>query len=285
MKKEKKEADRTFEERFVGELDRFLVSPHGERRVSRLAFRPSSYYKCIRQTYYFLKGIPSKRNEVARSMRILEVGTALHEWIQRSILMEMDKEDKPTVTIVPVEEIPSFGEEGIEFFKHPQNRAIIKVDDEGNVDIIETYSEIPATEVKFVDTRWTEHFPISAMVDGYLQFVGKEFLFEFKTINPKDFELLFEPLTDHIKQGAIYALSTGVRSVMFLYLCKGTQALKPYLVTYTDKQLEWVVNRMKVTEEFVVKDELPPKEVTKNCTWCGYKKLCDKELKMPEEKA
>ena len=84
---------------------------------------------------------------------------------------------------------------------------------------------------------------------------------------------------DHIKQGAIYALSTGVRSVMFLYLCKGTQEWKAYLITYSDEQIQWVIDRIQASEKYVIENELPPKEISNQCKWCGYKTLCDKELK------
>ncbi|MGA4519286.1 hypothetical protein ACPA0F_18670 [Solibacillus silvestris] len=261
VKKEQKELDKPFAEHFTDALDKYLVAPKTGGRSTRLAFRPSQYYKCVRQTYYFLSGVQGKSKRYPRSERILQVGTALHEWIQREILMKMDLEEESTIRLVPKEELPAFGKEGIEFLEQ---------------------HDAPPMEVKFLDTRFTSVFPISAMVDGSLTMQGKNFLFEFKTINPRDFANLIEPLTDHIKQGAIYALSTGVRSVMFLYLCKGTQEWKPYLVTYTDEQLEWVVERIQTTENYVVNDELPPKEVSSQCQWCGYKTLCDKELKRNE---
>lgn len=257
VKKENKEHDKTFEEKFIGQVDQFLVAPPKEERPTRLAFRPSSYAKCQRLVYYFLKGIKEKKKENPRSKRILEVGTALHEWIQTEVFMKMDLEDYQ-IKLVPKEELPSFGQEGIQFLEE---------------------HNAPPMEVKFLDHRWTEKFPISAMVDGSMTFMNKDMLFEFKTINPNDFDLLIEPLTDHIKQGAIYSLSTGVKSVMFLYLCKGTQQLKSYLITYRQEQLDWVVNRIRSIEGYVLRDELPPKEESKHCTWCGYKTLCDKNLK------
>ncbi|MEC0276921.1 hypothetical protein [Peribacillus frigoritolerans] len=262
VKKEQKEMDKPFAEKFTAAIDNFLVNPPGEGRPNRLAFRPSSYYKCVRQTYYFLKGVTSKNKRFPRSQRILAVGTALHEWVQTEVLMKMAEMPDSPIKLVPKEELPSFGKGGIEFIAEHQ---------------------APPMEVKFLDTRFTKKFPISAMVDGSLTMMNKDFLFEFKTINPTDFEMLIEPLTDHIKQGAIYALSTGVRSVMFLYLCKGTQEWKPYLITYTDEQLDWVVTRIQTTEQFVLEDILPPKEISNQCKWCGYKNICDKELKEPEK--
>lgn len=258
VKKEIKAADKTFEEHFTDAIDRFLVKDPENPRPKRLAFNPSQYYKCMRALYYNLKGLTGKKKRYARSERILAVGTALHEWIQEEVLMKMSEVTDSEIRLLPKEELPSFGAEGIEFIEE---------------------HHAPPMEVKFLDYRFTKKFPISAMVDGSLTMQSKDFLFEFKTINPKDFEFLIEPLTDHIKQGAIYALSTGVKSVMFLYLCKGTQNWKPYLVTYTQEQLDWVVNRIQTTEQHVLEDTLPPKEESTQCNWCAFKALCTKDLK------
>lgn len=262
VKKEHKEQNKTFEEQFVGAIDTFLVTPRGEERPQRLAFRPSSYYKCMRQTYYFLKGLRGKGKRNPRSERILAVGTALHEWIQEEVLTEMDKWDGSPLKLLPIEELPAYGEVGIEF-----------ITEHASADM----------EIKFIDKRWTKVFPISAMVDGGLTLYSKDFLFEFKTINPTDFATLIEPLSDHVKQGAIYALCTGVKTVMFLYLCKGTQNLKAYAVTYTQEQLDWVLNRIRTTEDLVLEDILPPKEEGISCRYCEYKTICEKDLKQFEQ--
>lgn len=258
IKKEQREKNKSLEEKFIDEIDKFLVDKAGERaeKSSRLAFRPSQYYKCERQTYYFLKGFKGTDNIYPRSQRILQVGTQLHEWIQRDIFMEMNKEGYP-IKLLPKNELPFYGAEGVE--------------------ILEEH-DAPPMEIKFLDHRFTEKFPISAMIDGAMEYENYPFLFEFKTINPKDFEYLIEPLPDHIKQGAMYSLCIGIRKVMFLYLCKGTQNLKAFTVDYKDEQLQWVVDRIQRVEGKVLNDELPDKEADSlNCRFCPYKSICDKE--------
>lgn len=260
VKQSNRATDKSFEEQFLEKVDKFFVaSPEElgkEPRPTRLAFRPSSFYKCQRQLFYFLNGSKEKKKEYPRSKRILEVGTALHEWIQTQVFMEMDKLGTFDIKLLPVEELPSYGQEGFEILRE---------------------HNAPDMEVKFLDTRFTQKFPVSAMVDGAMSFMGKDFLFEFKTINTDDFEYLIQPLPDHVKQGAIYALCTGVRKVMFVYLDKNKQFLKAYLVEYTQEQLDWVVARMQSVENYVLEGELPPKEADDKCKWCGYKGLCDKE--------
>lgn len=265
IKKDKKEDNKSFEEKFLADIDSFLVA-HAKQKYSgksRLAFRPSGYYKCMRKTAYFLMGLKGTGKVYPRSQRIFGVGTATHEYIQEEVFMKMEKfyetvksSDSP-IKLLPPEELPSFGKEGFEIVKQ---------------------SFAPDMEVKFLDTRWTKKYPISAMVDGFLEYENKPFLFEFKTINTDDFEYLIEPLKDHIKQGALYALSTGIRNVMFMYMDKNTQDIKTFLVNITEGQLEWVRERLVETENFVLNEELPPAEKGRTCTFCEYKKLCDKNL-------
>lgn len=208
--------------------------------------------------FYKLKEVVEKKKRYARSEKILDVGTQLHEWVQREVLMKIDEIKDHPLKLIPLTELPTYAEPGIEWIKE---------------------HNAPPTEIKFVDSRWTQVYPISAMVDGAFSFLSKDVLFEFKTINPTDYATLIEPLNDHIKQGAIYSLGTGVRWVVFLYLCKGTQQWKAFLVQFEDKHDDWVKARIQQIEQYVVDDILPPAEIDSNCNFCGFKYLCDKDLK------
>lgn len=261
IKVENKKADETLEGSLLKVIDSFFRAPAKdkgmEERVSRLAFRPSSIHKCARELYYFLSGEKEVEKVNPRSQRILEVGTALHEWIQEDVFMVMGKLAKFPVELLEDKDMYSYGMEGITYVKE---------------------HSAPPMEIKFVDTRWTEKFPISAMVDGALRFGGEDMLFEFKTINTKDFGILIEPKREHRIQGAVYALSTGIRKVLFVYLDKNTQDLKLYLVEYTQIQLDYIINRVQSIEECVVNKQVPDMESKgTNCIWCKYKHLCGKE--------
>lgn len=256
IKKEHKEKNKSFTDRFLDEIDKFLVDEAREnRRKSRLAFRPSQYSKCERMTYYFLKGIEGREPIYPRTQRIFAVGTSLHEWIQEQVFMEMEGYE---VSILPKHELPFYEAEGVEIL---------------------TQEVAPDMEIKFLDHRWTKKFPISAMIDGAMEMDGHKFLFEFKTINPKDFEFMIEPLNDHIMQGALYSLSIGIRKIIILYLCKGTQNFKAYEINYTDEQLEWVAEKLNRIETYVLEDALPPKEEGISCRFCKYKNLCNSDRK------
>lgn len=260
LKQSSEKKEKTTEERVLGVIDKFLVaSPEDkgkEPRVDRLAFRPSGIHKCARELYYFLTREEGTERNTARSMRILEVGTALHEWIQTEVFMEIDKLDKFPIKLLSSEDMPTYGTEGISYLKE---------------------HNAPPMEIKFLDSRWTKKFPVSAMVDGAFTFDNTDMLFEFKTINTKDFSMLIEPKKEHKLQGAIYVLCTGIKNVMFMYLDKNTQELKSYIVNYTDEQLDWIVSRMQDIESHVERGEIPDKEVSQNCRWCKYTKSCKRD--------
>lgn len=263
IKKENKLLNRTFEELFLSAVDDYIIDSREEREARRNkhpvnAFRPSGYYKCQRQLWYSMKGYPARKKRFPRSERILEVGTKLHEWVQEDILMDMDKRAGSPVKLIPMTELAAYGQPGIEFIKKHQAADM---------------------EIKFKDYRFTTEYPISAMVDGALNFMSKDVLFEFKTINPDDFKLLIEPLQDHIKQGALYSLSLRL-PVLFVYLCKGTQQWKAYLIEYGEEQYEWVKARLAEIEGYLSSNELPPVEPDDGCRWCPYKKLCDADMKL-----
>jgi len=258
IKKEIKEASKPFEDLFLDAVDSYLIKSRVKKEDEHgksLSIKPSSYYKCARKLWYELLQFPKKPKYYAKSIRTLENGTVLHEWIQTQVFMDMDKGEYH-IKLLPAEELPSFNKEGIEFIKE---------------------HDAPAMEIKFRDYRYTK-YPVSAMIDGFMEFQDSRMLFEFKTINPKDFDMLYEPLKDHIKQGAIYALSLGLPRVIFVYYNKGNSDMKAYLVKYTDVQIEWAKTRVHYIDECTNNLDFPPKEEGRDCTYCSFKSLCDKEF-------
>lgn len=251
IKKESKTVG--YEEAFVSAIQDYVVS-RPNNRSHRVAFNPSGYYKCTRQQWYKFKGAPEvKSKPTPRSAIALEIGTLTHEWIQEKILMQ---EDSP-ITLIPKEELPCWGQPGIEF---PKNE------------------HAPDMEIKFLDTRFTKEIPISGMVDGAFTFKDRDCIFEFKTINPKDYEYLSEPLSDHKKQGAIYSLCLGIPNVLFVYFDKGNHGFKAFTQTYSEEAMDWVKDRIQTVEQHYIDNTLPEKEESSdNCRWCPYKKLCQED--------
>lgn len=257
IKKELKEQNKGLHEVFIEEFDLYLINKEkAKTKDVSLSFKPSQYYKCGRKLWYEFFDVEKTSEQIyARSVRILEVGTLLHQWIQDKIKEISDNDG--FLKIVPLEELPIYNVEGVE--------------------IIQEHNSHPI-EVKFRDYRWTQQIPISAMVDGFFEIGNKRVIFEFKTINSKDFEYLYEPLKEHQKQGALYALCLGIKNVLFVYFNKDTQQMKAFLKEYNEKHLDWVKKRLLYLEKFVLTKKLPPKEPNeKDCAYCPYKKQCEED--------
>ena len=262
VKKDIAENNTPLSERFCNALDTFLVDKGteylNERNANRRqAFNPSSYYGCKRKVYYLLSGFPETKKVTAVGERWTGVGTAQHRWVQDEIIMQMAKNPKYGIDLITPEQLPFYNQEGFE--------------------VIKEHGASPL-EIKYLDYRFTKKIPISAMVDGAFTFLGRNVVFEFKTIKQEKFNTLFQPLKEHRAQGALYALTFNM-PVMFLYICKNTQNWVPYFVSYTDDQLEKVRNRLLSIENSVLNHELPEKEKSEeNCKYCTFKKYCNKNV-------
>lgn len=255
IKKDVKESNKPISQQFLDTIDTHLIKLGGGDFESK-SLKPSSYYRCMRSTFYSLMEFPKKDVVNARSQRIFRVGNALHNDIQ-DLLLDMSKTSGAGVKLIPTEETPASKSGGITFIKEHNSHVI---------------------EAKFKDTRYTEKYPVSAMVDGLIEFQGIQMIFEYKTCKDSIFNSLIEPSVDYIKQGAIYSLCLGIRQVLFVYINKDTQDMKCYHVTYTDAQLQWVTDRLTCIEKYLLAKELPPKEESSSCRWCSYKTICEKDF-------
>lgn len=256
IKKEEKLASRTYEDLFIATVDDYMIKDRqlNERRRKK-TFNPSSYFKCKRLQWYSFKsidaGVEVSSSRSARLNRIFEVGSRLHEWFQDAIIMDMSDKGYP-VKVLTINDLPVKDKAGLQFMG--------------------VHSSSPM-EIKFRDSSYS-NIPISAMIDGFINFMDMDVLFEFKTINADDFTLLLEPLIDHVKQGAMYSLCLGIDRVLFLYLCKNTQNLKAYVYEYNNSHRDWVIDRISEIEDLYKKNILPEKEVGTDCRYCAFKKLC-----------
>ena len=252
MKKIDKDVNKPLGAQLIADMDTFLVAREQERankRESRLAVRPSSFGSCIRKQWYFLTEAPRKVSMKGRNVRILNIGTVHHEYTQNEILIPM-------------------AEQGIIELTPPQELVV-----PDGVEIVLQHQSAD-TEVKFLDSR--KSVQVSGMVDGAFTYKGIDLLWEYKTMNPNQFESLAEPLPEHIMQGALYAYCLNRRNVLFHYENKGTQDYKAFLVEYGDRQVEWVGERLDKIIEYVESKETPKAEKSFKCSYCDYAHICDK---------
>lgn len=271
VKEEQAEREKTVSEKFIDSIDSYLVKSRNEKYAEEskhtgFYIRPSSYYRCMRQVWYKTLKFPGADQSKARGLRTLEIGTSLHEWVQRDIFMQEDFPFK----LIPPEEIPVFGTKGIDIFTKEQNRL----------------ENRPEMEIGWIDRRWTEKYHLYSIIDGAIDVYSMYKLFEFKTINPDDYKYLYEPHDDYKKQAALYSLSLDMDDIIFLYLNKGTSEWKAFEYHVTEAQKEWARNRVQKLDSHLVSLTLPEKEIqplpkygakATTCNWCSYKTLCAKD--------
>jgi hypothetical protein len=262
--KETEEQEKSLSEKFVNVLDKFIVNSRSEDKDSNVYterrskyIRPSSYSKCLRSTWYSMLGFPGNKTYKAKGLRTLEIGTALHEWVQKEIFM---RKNFP-IELCDYKQIPSYGAEGIEFFTAKQNKL----------------ENRPKMEIGWIDKRWTKKYHLYSIIDGFLSFENLYMLFEFKTINPNDFKYLYQPLEENMLQASLYSLSTDIDTIMFLYINKGNSEWKPFEFRVTEQQKEWSLDRIQSMDSSLINLELPKTEPNKFCNLCPYKSLCDED--------
>ena len=218
------------------------------------SINPSSFYKCIRAMWYKLHGFEQGRKENFRGQVRLLHGTYVHTMVQDVLMSNMHNNG---ITLLAPENLSVYYKDGIEFTREHDA------------------SEI---ELKFRDRRFTSEFPVSAMVDGAFEYQNLRYIFEFKTINTKDFEYLYEPLKEHVIQGALYSLCLEIPRVMFMYFDKDKDIFKVFIVQYTDTQKQWTKDRLVAVDTACASEELPDKEEGDNCKYCPYVKLCKSDI-------
>jgi predicted Zn-ribbon and HTH transcriptional regulator len=112
---------------------------------------------------------------------------------------------------------------------------------------------------------------------------GEEFLGEIKSMNTSQFNGLYKPLPKHIKQFALYMLSTGTHKGFFLYENKNDQKTKFFYYEYAESDIERELNLLKLANEALETGEFPKWETPKKvCKTCVYRKTCPTLETVPE---
>lgn len=262
------------QEEFLAMLDKVILELDEEKEPQpQDRIRPSQIHKCERSIWYSLKKFPMQKKKYPRSVRILDIGTAHHEWIQ-AILMKCITPRHGIRLIMP-DEMATMLPKGVEWVKDNS-----KGGDDKYMDL----------ETRFRDHRVTSDIPVTGSCDGMMELdwlPGEVVAFEYKTINQDDFQYLIQPLKKHILQGAFYCYGFGIRKVLFLYENKNKQEFKAFIYEYTDAQIDWIERKIKRLVAARTSNELPDKNPfdDKECQYCEYRWACDQNLtEIPDAK-
>jgi len=265
FKQESAELNKKPSDMFLKDFTSFVIQHSKDtRRASSLTIKPSSFYKCYRQLWYKHNNFPEKyrATDIRGPLRLMH-GTYVHNMVQDELLKNMDGRG---VGVLSYKDLVVYKE---------SNGLIEFTEDHDSSDM----------EVKFRDYRHTDTFPVSAMVDGVIEYDNLQYIFEFKTINTRDFNHLFQPLPNHKVQGGLYSLCLGIPRVMFMYFDKNRDDVKVFIEEYKETQLSWVRNRLRDIDRFLSSEDLAPKEEGEaNCKYCPYTKICEKDIStIPKE--
>jgi len=109
----------------------------------------------------------------------------------------------------------------------------------------------------------------------------KQFLLELKSMAApkykKDYKGEDLPRQDHLIQWNLYSLMTGIDEGMIFYINKNTQEYYLKEVTKDDDIIQQTLDKFKLVQDYIAKDELVPYQPDWNHDWCNYRQTCEKD--------
>lgn len=269
-------------------------------------FHASQWDKCHRQIaycYYHALGLISvdagclKNTISAQGQRIFDAGHTMHDrwrtYLERSgALMGVWECRHAHVDGHP--EVSKFGENEKLGILRPEKctcgrsdfiyREVGFLDEEtmwgGHVDaIIDTvkFRQYQLSMLRNGKAQKEEGIDTQNIEDRYL-------VVDFKSMNPRQFEKLERPLSDHITQIQIYLYLSGLRYGKFIYEDKGLQAAKEYLVVRDEPllrvkkfealELKRMVKYVKPNGKRALPDRKHKDSTHRDCLQCNFRGHC-----------
>lgn len=237
----------SFEDKFL-KLYNEAVMREAERTaqpVPKEYFRPSSMGGCKRMLYFMRT--QAEQDKEDRSVQLEEIcnsGTDRHLRIQKLL------EDIPELELYDLEQVVK----------------------EANLKGINT--EFMGWNTDHTEARCkNEDLSLFFQPDGVGRFMNKEIVIEIKTESTYQFNMRYEPKTEHMIQATCYAMGLGMDYILFFYEDRNFLAHKPYLVKVTDEMRQEVIDKINFVNSSIATGTLPEKEEDK-CTYCNYKNKC-----------
>ena len=246
---------RAFECKFLENYNKTLLTCKEEQPYPSDYTRPSSLGKCARNIFFERTHAPKdevdlKNPWVYNSVGILESGTDRHERIQ-NVLFKMEEQ------------------------------GYIK-----NIDIPTAVKDAQAKGIKSEFLHWNEDktearcvnhdYNLYFQADGLVEMDGIRAIFEIKTTSCKKLATIRKdrkPLRPHILQATAYALCLGVDHILYFYEDRDFTSHYPILYKIPEDIKETVINKLKLVDDCVAKQEVPPSDKSE-CMFCTYKAIC-----------
>ena len=220
-------------------------------RPASKSFKPSSM-KCPRNMQYQIMGTEPESNLINPSMvRIGESGTDAHLRIQHWI--DKMKDEGFDCEYVNVSDyVKSRGLEDLEILKEP-------------------------TEDEMETKLYNKKYNITFMCDGIIKYLGKYYIFEFKTESTYKNQPRTNYNEEHTAQICAYYLSLKIPDVLMIYENRDVCSHKAYIVSISDEMV-WdnVLSKIEEVNSCIQLGKLATAHRDKNCQYCLYSGRCKK---------
>ena len=142
-------------------------------------------------------------------------------------------------------------------------------------DLIQDLYDFTETEKTIISQRYK--------VKGRIDALKENFLYEFKTIDPKKFKGKY--LEDHYYQGLIYSYilnseyNYNIDTITIVYIPRDLKRMVPFDLPLNNSLAESLLSRAPILLSSLV-SKTPPDPIGSNveqCKWCLYKEYCKKD--------
>lgn len=243
--------DTPVERSFLLDLERSIeLDDMNSSRIPSKTYKPSSM-KCLRNMWYQVTGAerdcePSNYTSIG----ICNSGTDTHERIQ-SYVSNM-KNNNIDCEYVDVAEYVN----------------------KNKLDYIDVVSK-NGMETKL----FHKELNMSFMCDGIIKYKNHYYILELKTESLGKWSGRKSVNPEHYNQAISYSLALGINEVIFIYICRDNSGMKSFKFDVTDDMKQTLVAKIIECDDYVSRNECPPVPLDfdiHNCTYCDYKKLCNK---------
>lgn len=126
---------------------------------------------------------------------------------------------------------------------------------------------------------WSQKWEIDGHTDGWLHYMGHDYLIEIKSMNMNEFEKLRKPKPEHTAQFNIYLGVMQLQKGFIIYENKNNQDWKEFIHTFDPEMWKEATDHIDYIRGEVKAKRLPPREETSSCRNCKFRAICvDKRL-------
>lgn len=124
---------------------------------------------------------------------------------------------------------------------------------------------------------------IVGRTDGVILWKNQEWLLEIKSMSPFLFPKLMEPPEGYLAQANLYMYLTGIKQMLFIVECKGTQSLKEFHIKYDPTIAKPILRKLEEAKKAVGAKKWPAafkldSDIKDNCRKCAYREPCTLNL-------